>query len=1306
MGGRFIAQLAEKTGVQVGEAAEKGAEAMSDKLLAKVADTEEQNLESSLAKNSEIADSFHGINPDNAAGQDAGQVGGQAAENGGNPVSGGGGGKGGGGGEPDLNGEPKVSGGQPEEGVGGTPQAADPVDIVSGQMLMTAIDLELPGVLPLILRRAYASGYQGGRLFGPGWSSTLDQRIQIDADGIHFAGDDAQILHYPIPAAPGQQVLPAGGARWPLAWDRTTDSIRIEDPNRGWTWQFDAATNASTAERELRHLTRLADRNDNAITIHRDQDGLPTEVDHSGGYRVAVDCGYNSHGFRIDALRMLAADDEQGIDLVRYEYDPLGRLVEVIDFSGTPYVYEYDRADRITAWIDRAGYRYQYDYDASGRVVRGIGEDGYLSATFEYDTKRRVTLVSNSLGHATGYHYDEHGHLTRVIDPNGGVTASEFDRYGRLLSRTDELGRTTRFVLDSQGDPMQSVGPDGAATEIRYTDLRLVSSIASAGTTRSAYTYDERGNLLAETDAAGGVTRYEYDEHGAMVATADALGNRTVIGCDRAGLIASVTDPLGRTTRVMRDRFGRVVEVIDALGGSTRLVRRPDGQVTERALPDGSREVWEYDAAGSVIEHCDQAGMRTRFEPGPFNRMKARIQPDGARFEFAYDTEFHLTTVTGDGVSWAYEYDPVGRLIRETDFNGRSQQYVCDAVGQLLELTDADGRSTAFDYNDSGDLISRRSAGGVVTTFDYDEAGFLRGVANGQCTVEYTHDVVGRVLAETVDGRTLNYEYDLLGRCTRRVTPTGIVSEWTYDATDHPLTLAGTAGSLAFEYDDLGRETTRYLGSGLALTQSWDACHRLTGQAVWASDAGNYRNISQRNYGYAANGLVDEIADSIRGRRSIVANSAGRVTEVTGENWSERYAYDKLGNITRAEHTDADADQLVEDRVYAGTLLRSAAGRSYEYDQRNRLTRMRTRTLSGKLREWLYTWNDDDQLIQVATPDRGTWAYRYDPLGRRIGKQRLDGADPRGRVSEYVEFTWDETRITEQVATRTDGSRHAITWDWEPGTWRAATQTESSWAAGEEQAEIDRRFFAIVTDLVDAADQLVAADGSIIRSADIDIWGRRTSGDGRHGSCPLGRPGQYRDEETGLDYNYFRYYDSQTGRYLTTDPLGLEPAPNPHTYVINPLAWIDPLGLKPGSQANNSGGHYGLMQPANPGTTPVGTYEINHMPAKDSWLQLGLTDTLSESAGPAIRMEFDDHRKFISTGSGKASERWRATQAGLISQGKFDEAMKMDIDEIRRVHGTKYDAAIKEMVADMPKNRGFQKFLKKNGWSVRYCLLK
>jgi RHS repeat-associated protein len=58
-------------------------------------------------------------------------------------------------------------------------------------------------------------------------------------------------------------------------------------------------------------------------------------------------------------------------------------------------------------------------------------------------------------------------------------------------------------------------------------------------------------------------------------------------------------------------------------------------------------------------------------------------------------------------------------------------------------------------------------------------------------------------------------------------------------------------------------------------------------------------------------------------------------------------------------------------------------------------------------------------------------------------------------------------------------------------------------------------------------------------------------------------PGQYYDPESGLHYNYFRHYDPETARYLTPDPLGLAPAPNPATYVHNPHIWVDPLGLAP-----------------------------------------------------------------------------------------------------------------------------------------------
>ena len=69
-------------------------------------------------------------------------------------------------------------------------------------------------------------------------------------------------------------------------------------------------------------------------------------------------------------------------------------------------------------------------------------------------------------------------------------------------------------------------------------------------------------------------------------------------------------------------------------------------------------------------------------------------------------------------------------------------------------------------------------------------------------------------------------------------------------------------------------------------------------------------------------------------------------------------------------------------------------------------------------------------------------------------------------------------------------------------------------------------------------------------------------GDGKTFTLNLRFPGQYYDTETGLHYNYFRYYDPATGRYLSYDPMGLHAGLNPYTYVFNnPLAYTDSLGL-------------------------------------------------------------------------------------------------------------------------------------------------
>ena len=84
-------------------------------------------------------------------------------------------------------------------------------------------------------------------------------------------------------------------------------------------------------------------------------------------------------------------------------------------------------------------------------------------------------------------------------------------------------------------------------------------------------------------------------------------------------------------------------------------------------------------------------------------------------------------------------------------------------------------------------------------------------------------------------------------------------------------------------------------------------------------------------------------------------------------------------------------------------------------------------------------------------------------------------------------------------------------------------------------------------------------------------------------------------------------------------------------------------------------------------------YEVHHMPA-DS------ISNLERDDGPAIKMEKEDHRQTASCGNSREAREYREKQKELIEQGKFREALQMDIDDLHEKFGDKYDDAIAEML--------------------------
>ncbi|MFI9753286.1 putative T7SS-secreted protein [Streptomyces collinus] len=1044
-----------------------------------------------------------------------------------------------------------------------TTDGTDPVDLASGRMFLPQTDVEIPGILPLVFSRRTESGCAVGRFLGPSWTSTVDERLQIDAIGVVHVTADGLLIPYPHPV-PGAPTTPSSGrGRTLLARDADGD-YTVTDPDSGLTFHFTAPSGSEPGDDGEAWLSGITERNGHTITVDRGENGLPLALVHSAGHQVKLSV---ADGL-VTALS-LAGAGEGGADLplMNYGYQD-GNLTTVTKPSGATTTFVYDDRHRVIAWIDSNNSRYDYIYDDHDRVIAEGGEAGHVQITLTYtepdpETGHRTTTLTTAGGHSTRHLFGAGCRLLAVTDPLGHTTRFTYDPRGNLLTRTDPLGRTTVYAYDEDGWLVVVTRPDGTGSRIVRGSLGLPVEFIEPDGTRRTQEFDECGNRIRVTDAAGHATCYAYDDAGRITSVTDPLGATTHVVCDAAGLPVEVTDPAGGTTRVGRDALGRLVSTVDPVGRGTSLTWNADGQLARRTAPDGATESWTYDGEGNCLTRTSPAGGVTRFEYTHFDLLTARTGPDGARYTFEYDTALRLTRVTNpQGLGWSYQYDAAGRLVSETDFDERTIDYRLDAVGQLTTRIDPLGDVISFTHDELG-RVTCKDAAGRTTSYAYDPAGRLLRASGPDGDLIRQYDRRGLIKTELIDGRATTFRYNAVGRRVGRVTPTGHVTTYVHDAAGRPGLLTTGGQEIAFTHDAAGRELSRVFGS-LAVTSAWDEAGRLSAQQLIADG----HMLNSRTYTYRADGHLSVVSDRLSGTRTFGLDPVGRVTTVTADDWSERYAYDASGNQVSASWPDSHPGREATGvRTYHGTSLTRAGSVRYEHDDRGRVTLRQKTRLSRKPDTWRYGWDTEDRLTSVITPDGTRWRYRYDPLGRRTAKQRL--ASDGETVIEEIRFTWDGTTLCEQATASRDIPHHmALTWDHRGLT--PIAQTERILTADARQEEIDRRFFAIATDLVGAPTELVDESGDIAWRTRSTLWGSTAWSRDSSTYTPLRFPGQYYDPETGLHYNYFRHYDPETGRYTAPDPLGLTPAPNPVTYVDNPHTGADPLGLSPNYQVGQT----------------------------------------------------------------------------------------------------------------------------------------
>ncbi|MFE2493920.1 putative T7SS-secreted protein [Streptomyces scopuliridis] len=1039
-----------------------------------------------------------------------------------------------------------------------TTKDTDPVDLASGRMFLPQTDVALPGTLPPAFTRRVESGYTAGRFFGPSWSSTVDERLEIDANGVIHVTADGLLITYPHPV-PGLSTLPERGtARGSLSREENGD-YALTDPGSGLVRHFAAPTSAEPGEDGDAWLVQVNDRNGHTISIDRTDNGTPQALVHSAGYHLKL----TAVSGLVTAVALTEAGGNGTVrPLMAYGYTD-GNLTTVTKPSGATLSFEYDDRRRVTAWVDSNNRRYDYTYDELDRVIAEGGEAGHFQLTLAYSapdpvTGHRVTALSTADGRTTRHLIGNGCRVLATTDPLGHTTRFTYDTRGNQLTRTDPLGRTTAYTYDEMGRLTNVIHPDGSEARVTRDVLGLPTEFTSPDGARWQQEFDERGNRKTLTDPAGRTTHYAYDSYGRPTEITDPLGAVTIMRCDPAGLPLEISDPLGGTTRYERDAFGRPVRITDPLGSVTALEWTVDGELASRTGPDGSKESWTYDGEGNCDSHTDAMGRTARFEYTHFDLLCARTGTDAVRYEFEHDAELRLTAVRSpQGTTWNYVYDEAGRLASETDFDGRTFTYTRDPAGQITGRTNPLGETIAYEHDPLGRVI-RKDAAGKVTTFTYDKAGRLVRADGPDSELIYQYDRGGRVKTELADGRATTYAHDDLGRRARRSTPTGRRTTYGYDAAGRPAHLTTGGHRIDFSHDAAGRELERAFGSALSFSSTWDEAGRLSTQHL----TNGARALNRRAYTYRSDGYLTTLHDTLRGPHHFDLDTVGRVTTVTAAGWEETYAYDGAGNQTSASWpTSHPGHEAAGPRAYTGTVITRAGGVRYEHDALGRITLRRKTRLSRKPDTWRYAWDAEDHLVAVTTPDGTQWRYRYDPLGRRTAKQRLADDDSR-TVIEETRFTWDGTVLAEQTSTHPGRLPHPVTITWDHRGQAPVTQTERL-TEETTQREIDARFFAIATDLVGTPTELIDESGDIAWRTRTTLWGTTTWARTSTAYTPLRFPGQYHDPETGLHYNHHRYYDPETARYTTPDPLGLGPAPNPATYVHNPHTWTDPLGLAP-----------------------------------------------------------------------------------------------------------------------------------------------
>ena len=373
------------------------------------------------------------------------------------------------------------------------------------------------------------------------------------------------------------------------------------------------------------------------------------------------------------------------------------------DTNGNRITLTYNVQDQLTSLI------YANPADASEPIEQ---------LTLTYNGQGLVSQVADGTGAVWAYAYDAAGHLLTVAAPGNLTTTYTYDTGSNgetanaLLSITNPDGSQQNFAYDSGTGRLVGTSANGGADSIAYTypgeaevtatdengaqttvwfndfalPARVMAPAPLKGALVSNYVYDNNGNVIDYTDAAGNTYQYTYD------------GN---------GNLTQIVNPLGQTVAMTYGPLNTLTSLTDADNNTTQYSHGATGNLLSITYPDGTQQSFNYDPLGNMTDTIEQNGDPIGYQYNAQGLVTKESFADGSSQTYAYDAHGNLLS--------ASSFDTTGSLTGATALT-------YNAANELLSITYPNGQSLAFTYNVQGRCSQSVDQSGYTLTYGYDIA--------------------------------------------------------------------------------------------------------------------------------------------------------------------------------------------------------------------------------------------------------------------------------------------------------------------------------------------------------------------------------------------------------------------------------------------------------------------------------------------------------------------------------------------------------------------------------------------------------